>query len=169
LQEITEIYKFLPFPDLLKEKSNEICIILSLFKLITMHEQTIIPFQRSLMVYYLLPFLSLDSKIKENEKIKLSTLNVFISLAKSDKPEIIQFFADKKIVLTILKVLENGSPISTLVANCIMKIILSKEKLLDFICEKKKTLDTVNFFLVFFINFFNNYFTNFFYQFFFNK
>lgn len=104
---------------------------------------------KTFIPYYLLPFLSIQPKTKEDEQLKLSTLNVMISLAKSDKKDIMQFFANKKFVVTIMKIIEDESKISMLVANCIMKIILSKKEILDYICQKSNLISKVKLLKIF--------------------
>ena len=118
--------------------------------MIAQHEDTIVGLTRSLIPLYFLPFLNLDSSIKENEQLKLSSLNIFISLANSDKFEVVNFFANEELLSAIIKILEKGSEISIFVANCIIKIVLSKNEILDFICENENLLKKVKFFWNFF-------------------
>ena len=125
-------------------------------KLIAKNEDTITSFKRSLFPLYLLPFLNLDSSTKENEQLKLSSLSVFFSLANSSKIEIVKFFADEELLSIFLKTLKEGSKISILVMVCILKIILSKEEIMEYICGNENLLINVKLFLIIF-----NYFLSF--------
>lgn len=136
------------------ELSNRICIILSLFQLISTNKDTILPFMKSNFPFYILPFLNLDTSKIENEHLKLSTLGVLGVLMKSKIPEVIEFFISSELITSILKIIENGNDISKLVANCILQRIISEDELLNFICKNKEKLIKVIYFLIIIINFF---------------
>jgi CCR4-NOT transcription complex subunit 9 len=125
------------------ELSNRICIILSIFQFISSHDDTIFPFVKSNFPFYILPFLKLDSSLKENQNLKLSTLGVLGALIKSKNPEVIDFFMDFEVVISILKIIESGCEISKLVANCIIQKILNEDKPLDYFCRNEEILSMV--------------------------
>jgi len=129
--------------------SNRICIILSFFHLICSNEETITPFVKSNFPFYILPFLNLDSALKENEHLKLSTLGVLGVLVKSKNPEVIQFFTHSEVMVSTLKIIDNGNEISKLVANCILQRILNEDKPLNCLCKNEKNLLMVNIFFEF--------------------
>jgi CCR4-NOT transcription complex subunit 9 len=120
--------------------SNRICIVLSLLQIICSNEDTIFPFVKSYFPFYILPFLNLDSSLKENKHIKLSTLGVLVILVKSKNSEVIEFFTNSEVLISILNIIESDCEISKLVAVCILQKILNEDKPLDFFCRNEENL-----------------------------
>lgn len=113
--------------------------------MISSNDETIEPFIKTNLPFFILPFLNLDSSLKENEHLKLSTLGVLGVLVKSHNPEVINFFSNLEVISSIIKIIENGSEISKLVTICILQRILSEDKPLDSLCEYPENLKKVGF------------------------
>lgn len=94
-------------------------------------------------VYFLLPFLDIDSNNFENEQIILSCLALFGMLLKSDDIDIMNFFTDSQVVISLLKIIENDKSTSKLIATCTLQKILSGEKALNKICDNEILLSNV--------------------------
>lgn len=135
MQEITDAYPAVNPPTMGNVQSNRVCNAINLLNCIAQHSETRSPFLTARIPMFLYPFLHTTSQQKEFQYLRLSSLGVIGSLVKSDEPEVVTFLLSTEIIPLLLRIMEEGSILSKIVATFIMEKILLNETGLSYICH----------------------------------
>lgn len=134
LQEIVSIYPMLSPPNLSAHASNRVCNALALMQCIASHPETRTLFLNAHIPLYLYPFLNTQSKNRQFEYLRLTSLGVIGALVKHDDESVIHFLLQTEIIPLCLRIMEHGSELSKTVATFIVQKILLDEIGLNYIC-----------------------------------
>ena len=134
LQEIVSIYPLLSPPSLTANASNRVCNALALMQCIASHPETRTLFLNAHIPLYLYPFLNTQSKNRQFEYLRLTSLGVIGALVKMDDEAVIHFLLQTEIVPLCLRIMETGSDLSKTVATFIVQKVLLDDIGLNYIC-----------------------------------
>lgn len=134
LQEIVSIYPLLSPPNLTAHASNRVCNALALMQCIASHSETRTLFLNAHIPLYLYPFLNTQSKNRQFEYLRLTSLGVIGALVKHDDESVIHFLLHTEIIPLCLRIMEHGSELSKTVATFIVQKILLDDFGLSYIC-----------------------------------
>lgn len=135
IQEITDIYPFVNPATLTNYQSNRACNALNILNAVAAHKETRGPFLAAGIPLLLYPFLHTTCKAKEFEYLRLSSLGVIGSLAKSDDQEVINYLLTTEIIPFLLKIMENGGEFNRTIATFIFQKILVNDVGLSYVCQ----------------------------------
>jgi CCR4-NOT transcription complex subunit 9 len=134
LQEIVSIYPLLSPPSLTAHASNRACNALALMQCVASHPETRTLFLNAHIPLYLYPFLNTQSKNRQFEYLRLTSLGVIGALVKMDDESVIHFLLQTEIIPLCLRIMETGSELSKTVATFIVQKVLLDDLGLNYIC-----------------------------------
>ncbi|XP_006648560.1 cell differentiation protein rcd1-like [Oryza brachyantha] len=134
LQEIIVVYPALSPPTLSLTSSNQVCNALALLQCVASHPGTRSRFIEARIPLYLCAFLETDSKTRQFEYMRLTSLGVIGALVKADDPKIINFLLENEFVPLCLHNMTIGSELSKTVATFITEKIVQDDAGLRYIC-----------------------------------
>ncbi|KAJ7981273.1 Cell differentiation, Rcd1-like protein [Quillaja saponaria] len=134
LKEITAVYRILSSPNIPDQVLNRVCNALAILQSVAVHPDTRRHFIKANMPQYLYPFLSTLNKEKPQEYLRISSLGVIGSLAKSEDVEVIHFLIETQVFPHCLRCMEIGSAISKAVATLIVQKILMSDDGMKYCC-----------------------------------
>jgi CCR4-NOT transcription complex subunit 9 len=134
LQEIISIYPMLHPPSLTAHASNRVCNALALMQCVASHPDTRTLFLNAHIPLYLYPFLNTQSKNRQFEYLRLTSLGVIGALVKMDDEAVIHFLLQTEIIPLCLRIMESGTELSKTVATFIVQKVLLDDLGLSYIC-----------------------------------
>jgi CCR4-NOT transcription complex subunit 9 len=134
LQEIISIYPMLHPPSLTAHASNRVCNALALMQCVASHPETRTLFLNAHIPLYLYPFLNTQSKNRQFEYLRLTSLGVIGALVKMDDEPVIHFLLQTEIIPLCLRIMESGTELSKTVATFIVQKVLLDDLGLNYIC-----------------------------------
>lgn len=134
LKEIISIYPLLSPPALSNQLSNRVCNALVLLQCVASHPDIRPQFLQAHIPLFLFPFLSTASNQRTFEYLRLTSLGVIGALVKNDSAEVISFLLRTDIIPLCLRIMENSSELSKIVAIFILQKILLDDNGLQFVC-----------------------------------
>eukprot|EP00771_Trimastix_marina_P000745 gnl/Trimastix_PCT/1775.p1 GENE.gnl/Trimastix_PCT/1775~~gnl/Trimastix_PCT/1775.p1 ORF type:complete len:301 (-),score=44.76 gnl/Trimastix_PCT/1775:14-916(-) len=135
LQEIISIYPFLSPPTLQDDMADRAGNALGLLQSIAAHPETRKPFIRANIPLFLYPFLNTVSHSWAFEYLRLSSLGVIGALVKVDDMDVVGFLLQTEIIPLSLRIMENDTELSRMVATFVLQKILQADVGLHFICS----------------------------------
>ncbi|KAF0932461.1 hypothetical protein E2562_010365 [Oryza meyeriana var. granulata] len=143
LQEIVVVYPALSPPTLSLPASNRVCNVLALLQCVASHPETRSHFIEARIPLYMCAFLETDSKTKQFEYLRLTSLGVIGALVKADDPKVINFLLENEFVPLCLHNMTIGSELSKTVATFITEKIVVDDAGLSYICANADRFYTV--------------------------
>jgi CCR4-NOT transcription complex subunit 9 len=121
-------------PSLTAHASNRVCNALALMQCVASHPDTRTLFLNAHIPLYLYPFLNTQSKNRQFEYLRLTSLGVIGALVKMDDESVIHFLLQTEIIPLCLRIMETGSELSKTVATFIVQKVLLDDLGLNYIC-----------------------------------
>ena len=152
LQELIKLYPLLPPFDskqITRKVFDKVIQILSFFQCLAENPKTKKELIESGILVYILPFLSIEQKNpKKLYLIKVSVLSVIHSLVeKKLDMETFNFLKQHQIMLSLLKIIENGKELDKTIACHTIYLIISKSAGIEYFCEQKERLKAMTVYL----------------------
>ncbi|EJW01439.1 hypothetical protein EDEG_00033 [Edhazardia aedis USNM 41457] len=128
IQELSKSYSILNTDKLTDEFSRYYCALLNTLQSLILNEKVKQHFLKGQFSFYLYPFLNISSQSQANENLKIASLGIIGTLLRGPENDTVKYFTNTELLPLLLKIMDNASDSSKMLATHIFLKILKTDE-----------------------------------------